>query len=126
MCFCHQWRAAAFGISSNHLNQNRGFRRLHLEKDLYQFQIFLLCMVTDAEGQVSDAINLQNVASKGKSGGVVWMNKDLKAALEKYQSSLGSVSASERIIRTERNASTSAQVIINLLYDWYKRLGFDG
>lgn len=83
-------------------------------------------MVTDAEGRITDAINLQNAASKGKSGGVVWLNKDLKGSLEEYQSSLGTVSANERIIRTERNKNTSAQVIVNLLYGWYKRLGFEG
>lgn len=83
-------------------------------------------MITDAEGRISDAINLQNIASKGKSGGVVWLNKELRTALEEYQSSITTVIANDRIIKTERNNATSSQVVVNLLYSWYKRLGFDG
>ena len=33
---------------------------------------------------------------------------------------------SEKVIRTERSAATSAQVIINLFRQWYMALGFDG
>lgn len=83
-------------------------------------------MITDAEGRISDAINLQNIASKGKSGGVVWLNKELRTALEEYQSNITTVIANDRIIKTERNNATSSQVVVNLLYSWYKRLGFDG
>jgi len=40
-------------------------------------------MVTDQEGNVGDAIALQNVASKGKNGGrSIPLNKELKAAPE--------------------------------------------
>jgi integrase/recombinase XerD len=83
-------------------------------------------MITDAEGQITDAIKLQNSASKGKSGGVVWMNKDLKNALEAYQASLNTISANDAIIRTERHKDTSPQVIVNMFHSWYKKLGFDG
>jgi integrase len=38
-------------------------------------------MVTDSEGNVSRAIHLQDVASKGRSGRVVPMNRDLHQAL---------------------------------------------
>lgn len=83
-------------------------------------------MLTDAEGRLTEAINLQDVASKGKSGGVIWLNKELKAALENYRKSLGNVSAADRVIKTERGKNTSAQVIVNMMWNWYKRLGFDG
>ena len=40
-------------------------------------------MVTDPEGNIDDAIALQNVASKGKNGGrTIPLNKELKVALE--------------------------------------------
>ncbi len=40
-------------------------------------------MVTDPEGNIADAIALQNIASKGKNGGrTIPLNKDLKQALE--------------------------------------------
>ncbi len=83
-------------------------------------------MVTDAEGNVSDSINIQNVASKGRSGGVVWMNKELKQAVLEYRSILKSVNATDKIIRTERNSNTTAQVVVNMFDGWYKKLGFDG
>src|SRR5712672_3520154 len=39
-------------------------------------------MITDAEGNISDAISLENRASKGKGGGrVIPMHPDVKAAL---------------------------------------------
>ena len=83
-------------------------------------------MVTDAEGQVSDAINLQDIASKGKSGGVVWMSKELRAALNELRAQGGEVLSTDNIIRTERRKSTSAQSIVNMFWNWYRDLGFDG
>lgn len=83
-------------------------------------------MITDAEGCVTDAINLQNVASKGKSGGIIWMNNDLKSALIKYQSLRKPADESEKIIQTERGKETTAQVIVNMFAGWYHKLGFEG
>lgn len=83
-------------------------------------------MVTDAEGELTDAIKLQNRASKGRSGGVVWMNNDLKQALAEYKAILADVNGDDRIIKTERNHSASPQVIVNIFQSWYKKLGFEG
>lgn len=83
-------------------------------------------MITDAEGNIKDSIDLQNIASKGNSGGVVWMNKDLKQALHEYRETCACVQASDKIIRTERGTETSAQVIVNMFQSWYKKLGFEG
>jgi len=41
-------------------------------------------MLTDASGALTDEIRLQDRASKGRSGGVVFMSKRLKAALIDY------------------------------------------
>ena len=38
-------------------------------------------MVLDAEGNLTDAIRLENKSAKGSSGGVVYMSERLKAAL---------------------------------------------
>lgn len=83
-------------------------------------------MITDAEGELTDAIKLQNTASKGKSGGVVWMNKDLKDALVEYRAVRKFKGGNERVIETERGKSTSAQVIVNMFQSWYTKLGFEG
>lgn len=83
-------------------------------------------MLTDAQGTVADAISLQDVASKGRSGGTVWLNKELKAAIEDYRNSLSDVSASDRIVKSERGTEVKAQMIVNMFQGWYKQLGFEG
>ena len=37
-------------------------------------------MVSESDGEIADCISLTNEASKGNGGGVIWMNKELKAA----------------------------------------------
>ncbi|MCU1326773.1 MAG: site-specific integrase, partial [Bryobacterales bacterium] len=82
-------------------------------------------MVTDAEGQLTDGMRLENVASKGKTGGrEIPLNRELKAALlalAKEQSNLTGF-----VIRSERGPRTSAAVIANTLADWYDRMGLAG
>ena len=39
-------------------------------------------MVTDADGQLSSAIHLRDVASKGRSGRIIRLNKELSGVLE--------------------------------------------
>jgi integrase len=80
-------------------------------------------MVTDAEGEIADAISLQDKASKGKSGGVVWLNKGLKLALKELHN-LGDCSGF--VVKTERTNRTSAQAMVNVLWHWYRALGFVG
>ena len=41
-------------------------------------------MVTDAQGALTDEIRLEDRASKGRSGGVVFMSKRLKQCLKSY------------------------------------------
>src|SRR6202021_314758 len=41
-------------------------------------------MVTDARGQIGQAIHLEDTASKGRSGRVIPMNEELKTALREY------------------------------------------
>lgn len=83
-------------------------------------------MVTDSEGNLTRNINLTNSASKGKTGGSIPMAKELRQALTKWRAITATPESSNHIVNTERSASTSAQVIVNLFSDWYRRLGFDG
>jgi integrase len=83
-------------------------------------------MTTNATGEL-DKIALQNIASKGKSGGrVIPLNKELKEALEKLLSAYGEVQPTDRVIQSERSKSVSSQTIVNMFGGWYKELGFDG
>lgn len=83
-------------------------------------------MVTDAENNILDCIALENTASKGMSGGVIWMNNDLRKALTEYQKLCKITKPTDRIIQTARGSKTSAQVIVNMFRGWYQKLGYDG
>ncbi len=83
-------------------------------------------MVTNADGEVSDCIKLEDSASKGKSGGHIWLNAELKRMLIEYQQECKFAHSGERIIQTERNDAPDAQYIVNLFYTWYRKLGYDG
>lgn len=83
-------------------------------------------MVTDSNGEISDCIRLQNKASKGQSGGVVWLNKELRMMLEDYWSRLEKASVNERIIKSERGKDVTAVFIVNLFYKWYRKMGYVG
>ena len=114
--------------TTRHPQRNKVILLLSLRAGLRAKEIAAITwsMITDAEGSVTDAINLQNVASKGRSGGVVWMNKELKAALMEYQTLCKFADADEKIIKTERGKETTAQVIVNMFQSWYYKLGYEG
>ncbi len=84
-------------------------------------------MITDAEGHLSDAIHLTDIASKGKGGRVIPLNKELRAALECWKLlAEGSVRPSPFVVTTERSASTSSYALVNKFAGWYRALGFSG
>jgi integrase len=80
-------------------------------------------MITDAEGHLDSAIHLRNGASKGNSGRIIPLNKELRASLERLQQKQ---SGSAYFITTERSEKTSPSVIINLFAAWYKTVGLKG
>ena len=82
-------------------------------------------MVTDARGQIGQAIYLENTASKGRSGRVIPMNEELSTALAEYVPTTIIVSSSF-LIESERSDRMSAQAIVNLFWRWYRHIGFDG
>lgn len=82
-------------------------------------------MVTDARGQIGEAILLEDAASKGQSGRVVPISEELHAALIAYAPTVGIVGA-RFLIESERSDQMSAQAIVNLFWRWYRNLGFDG
>ena len=82
-------------------------------------------MVTDAGGQIGQAIRLENRASKGQSGRVVPMNEELRTALVDYSKTV-IVSDSAFLIESERSKGMSPQAVVNLFWRWYRHVGFDG
>jgi integrase len=92
-------------------------------------------MVTDPEGNIADAIQLQNVASKGKNGGrTIPLNKDLKAALETLKDfavakRLGNgfpFDLASNVVSSERGSRMSPNSIAHWFKRLYSSLGFDG
>ena len=80
-------------------------------------------MLTDAEGNLGSALHLRDEASKGSSGRVIPLNKELRAALEKLHSER---SVSPYVITTERSQRTSPAMIVNLFAHWYGAVGLQG
>ena len=84
-------------------------------------------MVMNSDGSVGDYLQLPNSSSKGKSGRIVPLNKDLKknliSLLEQHRQLHGFEPQTFSIFRTERSHSTSAQAIVNMFQRWYKLFG---
>ena len=80
-------------------------------------------MVTDADGQLSAAIHLRDVASKGKSGRIIPLNRELRRDLQTLKEEQN---ASAFVITTERSDRTSASAIVNLFRGWYSAAGLRG
>lgn len=86
-------------------------------------------MILNSNGDIGDVIQLTNHASKGKSGRVIPINKELKKALAAYfkvESNKWSFNENSRVVKTERAHETSPQVIVNMFMSWYEKLGFIG
>ena len=87
-------------------------------------------MVMNSDGSVGGYLNLPNSSSKGKSGRVVPLNKDLKKNLEMMLDEHRTLSdfdpKTSFIVRTERSKSTSPQSIVNMFQRWYGNLGLVG
>jgi integrase len=87
-------------------------------------------MVVDADGEVGDFIHLTDNASKGRSGRVIPINRQLRAALVDLYGRDRTAPLFDpdqnRVIRTERLDRTSAQAVVNLFQRWYRDLGLIG
>lgn len=118
----------SFLSNTRHPDRNQLIFMLSIRAGLRAKEIACITwsMVTDAQGNVTDCIKLQNTASKGSSGGVIWLNSDLKQMLVDYRQKHKSAHSSERIIKTERGGNTTAQVVVNMFKCWYSKLGFEG
>jgi integrase/recombinase XerD len=81
-------------------------------------------MITEASEQTGAQIHLENRATKGRSGRVIPLNKDLGTALEELRAASWKVN--EYVVTTERLSQTSAQAIVNMFSLWYRQLGFSG
>jgi integrase/recombinase XerD len=83
-------------------------------------------MVTDAEGQVGDALHLPNKASKGVNGGrTIPLHKELQKALVALKATRN-VDADDRVIFSERDIGMSPVAVQVWFHRHYRALGFVG
>ena len=82
-------------------------------------------MIVGADGEVGEYIHLTNDASKGMSGRIIPINRQLRAKIIELFDA-GDIDPSAHVIRTERSAHTSAQAVVNLFQRWYRDLGLVG
>ena len=120
----------AYLTATRHPERNRAIFLLSARAGLRAKEIASLtwAMLTDAEGNIGDAIHLVDQASKGSSGRVIPLNRELKAALVQIQKSQVGGRASPFVVTTERARQTSAAAaaIVNLFAVWYRALSFNG
>lgn len=112
---------------TRHRTRNRLIFLLSIKAGLRAREIALLTwrMVTDAEGEIGQTIVLQNEASKGQSGRIIPMNRELRLAFVDWQRSVEARSDA-RVIHTERSKNTSPQAVVNMFCRWYEQMGFEG
>jgi len=85
-------------------------------------------MVTDAQGEIGEAIHLTNDASKGKRGGrTIPLNAALREALVGLKAERGEKAAPHRrVIYSERGDGYSAAAVQVWFGRLYRKLGFSG
>ncbi|MCR9067390.1 MAG: site-specific integrase [Rhodobacteraceae bacterium] len=87
-------------------------------------------MVLASDGEVGSAIYLTDSASKGSSGRVIPLNKQLQTNLRqmlqvaRQQRNFDPLTA--YVITTERSERTSPQAVVNMFRRWYQDVGLLG
>lgn len=85
--------------------------------------------LVDSEGKLMDELHLPNLATKGNSGRVVPLSKDLKASLaELFEAHKGSrgFSLDQTVLQSQKGGSFARQAVINWFKDLYNDLGVVG
>lgn len=82
-----------------------------------------------SDGSIGDTINLPNIASKGNSGRVIPLNKELKRKLEELfdsRSKRNGFTQNENIIISEQRRPMSPNVVVHFFRRLYCDLGLIG
>ena len=127
----HQLQALLAWLETrNHADRNRLIVLLSFKAGLRAKEIASLkwSMVMSADGRIGNHMHLTNQATKGKSGRIIALNKELKKHLIKVKEfdGIDRTDSGQFVIRTRRRQGTTAQVVVNLFAEWYRKLGFVG
>ena len=86
--------------------------------------------VCDSNGQIDNCISLTNRSSKGLSGRVIPLHKDVRnnliELLDIHKRFYGFDINTSFVVRTERSPFTTSQTIVNMFQRWYQTLGLLG
>lgn len=120
--------ALSYIARTRHPKRNRVILLLSVKAGFRAKEIASLTwdMVTGSDGQVGTAIHLTDAASKGRSGRIIPLNRDLRGALVDLRRMPLRGRGSTYVITTERAARTQPQVIVNLFARWFAALGCNG
>jgi integrase len=87
-------------------------------------------MITNSDGNISETINITDTATKGRSGRIIPLNKQVKKNLIDMLAISKQCKRfdlnSSFVISTERSKRTSAQAVVNMFQIWYRDLGMFG
>lgn len=111
--------------TSRHPDRNHAILLLSLKAGLRAGEIAKLTwpMVCDASGDVSDTIELYDVAAKNHSGRTIPMHPQIKRILQKLRRSDDTNSA---VIKSERGKAMTAGSIVNWFSGLYRQLNLRG
>ena len=124
-------------VSSYLRSKRNGLRNqtiflLSVKSGLRSKEIFQLSWkeVCNSNGEVDEYINLTNRSSKGKSGRVIPLHKDVRQnlieLLDDHKQFSGFNMDTSFVVRTERSPFTTSQTIVNMFQSWYRKLGLVG
>ena len=86
--------------------------------------------VCNSNGEVDTHINLTNRSSKGLSGRIIPLHKDVRnnliELLDIHKRFYGFDINTSFVVRTERSPFTTSQTIVNMFQRWYQTLGLLG
>lgn len=127
----HQLKALLAWLKTHrHAERNRLIALLSFKAGLRAKEIAALrwSMVMEPSGAIGASLHLTNQASKGRSGRVIPLNAELRQALiaVSKQDGITTAHSGQSVIRTQRQAHTSAQAVVNAFGDWFDKLGFVG
>jgi len=86
--------------------------------------------VCDSNGEVDNCISLTNRSSKGLSGRIIPLHKDVRhnliELLDNHKQFRSFDINTSFVVRTERSPFTTSQSIVNMFQKWYRTLGLVG
>jgi integrase/recombinase XerD len=116
--------------TTRHPTRDRAMFLLSIKAGLRAKEISRLTwdMITHADGQVGEAIALQNRASKGKGGGrTIPLNTVLRQELERLHAECGeAVRPRQPVIYSERGGGLTANTVTVWFHTLYHTLGLTG